>query len=251
VFDSANRFVRSFRGPAKPNDVLFEDRRLLVSAEPADMRSGPVQALAPDGHPAGFVTKDEWSLLTPLPFELFRGGRGTFWTAQSDGREYRLGLHRTGGGQVRAYRRDIAATGEGGIWRWVPDRFTGKRAPVNPMSPRLKDFVTDGAGQIWILLLRENEEWLREEAKKRRSGGGEDGTVRRLGVEDTRHRYDRFLEVFDPGTGRVVTRARVPHLAGEFLDSRHLYTFRETRAGAVAVDVWRLQLENLETTEGK
>jgi hypothetical protein len=247
VFDHANRFVRSFPVPAKTNDLLFTGRQLLVSAEPTVMRSAPVQAITPDGDPVRFVTKEEWSLVSPLPFELFKGAPGTFWTAQSDGREYRLSLNQIGGRQIRAFRRNLAMMDADGIWRWVPERFTRGRTPENPVSPRLKDFAVDGAGRIWVLLLRENEEWVAEAQKKLQAQAGSEGNVRRLSVEDTRQRFERFLEVLDPASGSVLVRARVPQLVGEFLDNQHVYTFRESNAGGVVIDVWRLQLENLTT----
>ncbi len=247
VFDSANRFVRSFAVPDRPNDILFAGPQVLVSAEPTAMRSGPVQALTREGDPVRLVTREDWSLLSPLPFELFHGGRGTFWTAQSDGREYRIGLNQLSGRQIRAYRRNIAMLEPEGIWRWVPERFTRGRAAENPMSPRLKDFAVDSAGRIWVLLLRDNEAWLQRAREEWKTPPGAEGTPRKLSVEDTRQRYDRLFEVFDPGSGRIVARARVPHLVGEFLDPHHVYTFRETGAGAVAVDVWRVQLEDTKT----
>jgi hypothetical protein len=111
------------------------------------------------------------------------------------------------------------------------------------MSPRLKDFAVDGAGRLWVLILRENEAWLQRAQEKWKTPPGAEGTPRKLSVEDTRQRYDRLFEVFDPGSGRIVARARVPHLVGGFLDSSHLYTYREADGGAVVVDVWRMRVE--------
>ena len=239
VVGPAQEPVRGVTLPDRPHDLLVAPPHLVLAPSGLEVRSGPVQWTDAAGRPVRATAEPDPQLrLRTSAWELAPAAGGAVWTAQMDGKGYRLALY---GADARLRKEHVLAP----AWlrelapftSWL--RLRNQRVEVPP--GRIADFAAaDGRG--WLVLLRENEEWA-ERARKTAARGGREAGVVRLDAEDVKARYERRVEVVDLATGRVVARARLPQLVGGFADAHHLFSHRETDGGAMVVDVWRASLE--------
>jgi len=235
----SGEFGREIRVSGRVNDLEADAAGdLVASTRSPEAGSGPLQVLARDGTlrlAFGNVPGEPDEPMAYRHFALDREDR--VWSARMN--EYRIDLY----SPAHELTRSISRTVE-----WFP-RVTaeGVRAAamrgevVNITS--LTDIVVDASGRPWVLIDRQDPDW--------RPAPGHDPNMP-LSFEVVAARTDHVIEILDPRDGSVISTSFTDPdgvLKG-FLDTSHVFGFRETTGGNVEVVVWRTYLVRPDVSGG-
>lgn len=92
---------------------------------------------------------------------------------------------------------------------------------------------------VWVAVRKRNPQPTTIEASSfERTASGEI-IARRISSSESRDLYDTYVELLDVNGNRGITGASF-ELFGGFLDSDHVYTYKEDELGVVEIHVWQL-----------
>jgi hypothetical protein len=138
-------------------------------------------------------------------------------------------------------RFDLKTGERTGRWRrsadWFPSHFTPQEYAES--LTRVQAIQPASDSLVWVAVRKRNPQpSVIENTSFERSPSGEI-IARRISEEEARDLYDTFVELLDVAHARAITGASF-ELFGGFLDSSHVYTYREDQLGVVEIHVWEL-----------
>lgn len=196
--------------------------------------------------------------LVGLPMHILGPDGGISRSFQADSQAYRADA-------PHMVLRQLAATADGQLWSgrrseyvlelWQPtgklqvrltrsaDWFTPwvrpwEASPSRPPVSHLQDITVDASGRLWTAVLVADRNY--RDALNPEPQIMEGQTVYTL-VKSVEHYVDTIIEVIDPRTGAVVTRARTPHAVVGWIDNDHIVSYREENDVPV-LDVWQIDV---------
>lgn len=226
----------------EPRGALVYDNSLSVinATIPSPDRVGfPLHLLEADGVLGRSFGAESPIFRPDVPYLLFR------WLAKSDIRkvwathysQYVIELWDLNGAQLQRIVRRAQ-------WfrPWLKaELFSPAKAP----QPRMADIYERADGRLWTLARVGARDWaqgLRIETN--------DPPGTRFYVPDRWERvYDSVIELIDPNTGLLVVSERVPKYLITFVGDNLVVGYHEDDEGFPFLDVWRVEVENLEKGE--
>lgn len=283
VFDSGGEYLRTFGRPGAGPGEFGTVSHMYFGANDTlhvfDNQNGRISVFSPEGE----LVRDGGLEGEVLKLAHLAEGRfaisGRVLTRESLGYPLHLidgsgRLIRSFGAENAVFRPDafysfqryIAPSGEGSIWAahhlqyvielwdvegelkdvlvrradWFPPQFTQRRrTPDTPDYPAIHEIREDANGLVWVIVRVNQPNWSEALGDPVESPDG-----RYYPVEDFDGLMGTRMEVIDPQRAAVVASLQTDEYVHQFVDDRHVVSYREDDGGVPRWLVWRVSLES-------